>query len=51
MDDIPDDIKADFEELVVPLFQDEGFEVKYEDDSYYSYSSIKKWIISWKRGE
>lgn len=50
-DDIPNDLQEDFEALVVPLFQDEGFEVKYEEDSPYSYGLNKRWVISWKKGE
>lgn len=51
-DDIPDDLQEDFEELVVPLFKEEGFEVKFEEDYWrYSSASNERWTISWKKGE
>ena len=51
-DNIPDELQEDFEELVVPLFKEEGFEVKFEED-YWGYSSApsEKCTISWKKGE
>ena len=50
-DDIPDSIQENFEELVIPLFKDEGFVVEHEEDSW-SYGSLnERWIITWKKGE
>ena len=50
MDELPNGLQEDFEELVLPLFRDEGFEVAFENDLW-SCSSTERWIISWKKGE
>lgn len=50
-DDIPDDLQEDFEELVIPLFKDEGFIVKHETDTWSYGCSRDRWTVSWKKGE
>ena len=51
INDIPDSIQEDFEELVIPLFKDEGFVVEYEEDFWSYGTSNRRWIITWKKGE
>ena len=49
--DIPDELQEDFDELVIPLFKDEGFVVEHEEDLW-SYGSLnERWVITWKKGE
>ena len=49
--DIPNSIQEVFEELIIPLFKDEGFVVEHEEDFWSYGSSNERWIISWKKGE
>ena len=48
-DDIPDSIQENFEELVIPLFEEENFRV----EGYYNpnFTSCDGWRISWEKGE
>lgn len=49
--DIPDELQEDFEELVIPLFKDEGFVIEHEEDFWSYGTSTERWIITWKKGE
>ena len=47
-DDIPESLQFNFDELVVPLFREEGFIVKEYIESRYGYSNRDDgWEISW----
>ena len=51
-DNVPESILFDFDELVTPLFEKEGFKVEEYISSRYDYKD-DGWIISWdlKEGE
>lgn len=52
-DNIPEAIVDDFRELVIPLFEEEGFKVESYVNSCYGYGYDDSWKISWdlKEGE
>ena len=53
MDNVPDNLYDVFEDLVIPLFEEEGFTVSYEDENNFGPGPSYHWRISWdlKEGE
>jgi hypothetical protein len=48
-DNIPEKLRDVFEELVIPLFKDEGFTVTKKYASPYFNACCTHWIISWEQ--